>query len=127
MPAKYQTVQKGNPADPDAPKKYYAQVIQRGVCDLHKLAKEASERSSLTKGDMLSAFENLAELAMRHLAEGETVELGSLGTLVLSVSSDGAATANEVTSNSIKSRRLNFRLKKETRDQLNQIVFEKVK
>ena len=64
---------------------------------------------------------------MRHLAEGETVELSNLGTLVLSVSSDGAATANEVTSNSIKSRRLNFRLKKETRDQLNQIVFEKVK
>ena len=49
MPAKYQTVQKGNPADPDAPKKYYGGVIQRGVCDLQNWPKRHRNAAPLPK------------------------------------------------------------------------------
>ncbi len=127
MPAKYQTVEKGNPGDPTAPKKHYARVVNRGVCNLDKLAKEAADRSALSRGDILSAFENMTELIAQHIAEGEIVQVGKLGSFYLGVKSEGAASAGEVTANNIKSRRLNFRSARELRQQLDQIVFEKAK
>ncbi|MDR1336050.1 MAG: DNA-binding protein, partial [Tannerella sp.] len=48
---KYKVVEKGNPSDPTAPKKQYANAVNAGRLTIKDFAKEIAGRSSLTRGD----------------------------------------------------------------------------
>jgi predicted histone-like DNA-binding protein len=102
MPAKYKVIEKVNPRDPQGPRKFYPSLQSDGRSNQRKLALEAADRSTLSDADMDASMTNLLALIPKHLAEGRVVELGEFGTFRLTIKTEGAETAEEVTSRNIK-------------------------
>jgi predicted histone-like DNA-binding protein len=125
MAIKYRLVQKVNPLKPTDPKKFYANVVSGGEVPLRQLAKEAAEISTVSVGDITAAVETILQMMTRHVERGDIVRLGELGSLSVSISSEGVPTAEEFTAANVKSASLNFRPSKEMNKTLNNLIFEK--
>jgi predicted histone-like DNA-binding protein len=80
MPIIFNVVQRGNPAKPDAPKKYYPSIQSNGRMSLRELAELAADRSTLSTADIMAAVESFLYIIPEALAEGKVVELGDLVT-----------------------------------------------
>jgi predicted histone-like DNA-binding protein len=102
MPAKYKVIEKVNPRDLEAPRKFYPSLKSDGRSNQRKLALEASDRSTLSDADMDAAMTNLLALIPKHLADGKVVDLGEFGTFRLTIKTEGVDTAEAVTTRSIK-------------------------
>ncbi len=102
MPAEYSIVVKVNPQDPLGPRKYYPSYKSDGRVKRRALALEASDRSTLSDADMDAAMTNLLALIPKHLAEGRIVDLGEFGTFRLTIKTEGAGTAEEISVRNIK-------------------------
>ncbi len=69
MAVKYVLTKRGNPSDPDAPKKVYAQAKSDGEVTLKKLGKELAEGSTtVSDTDALAVLNELIKLLNRHCA-----------------------------------------------------------
>ena len=88
--------------------KYYAQPITAGKITTEDLAKEIAGRCSLTYGDMLNVFRNLAEVIPKYLSAGFHINIRDLGILFLSLSSRGTETKDKFTAYNI--RRVGFHI-----------------
>ncbi len=124
---KYKLIQKKNPAKPEAPMKWYASAINQGTVNINQLSKEIAGRSSLTKGDVLNVIENLLEEIPKHLINGNSVKLGNLCTLRLSIKGKGSDTEEDYTTANIIKTRVVFTPSKEMQQEIEGIKFEKVK
>ncbi|MDR0682697.1 MAG: HU family DNA-binding protein [Dysgonamonadaceae bacterium] len=97
MAVNYIVVSKGNPADPNAPKKFYAQAKSSGELTLRKLSREIAEGSTtVSDTDVLAVLNDLTKVLKRHLSNGEIVRFGDFGTFQIAISSGGAETEEEV-------------------------------
>ena len=96
MTVKFNIVERGNPTDREAPKKFYPSIQASGRITTRELAESASQMSTLTTTDMMAALESLLTIIPEELAKGNIVELGDFGTFWLRATSDGAATADDV-------------------------------
>src|SRR5512146_74324 len=96
MAVKFNIIERGNPANPEAPKKFYPSLQSSGRVTTRELAERASQMSTLTTADMMAAIESFLTSVPGELAKGNIVELGDFGTFWLRASSEGAATAEEV-------------------------------
>jgi predicted histone-like DNA-binding protein len=96
MTIKFNVVERGNPAKPAAPKKFYPSIQSSGRITLRQLAEEASLRSTLSTTDMMAAIESFLTIIPRELANGNIVELGDFGNFWLRSTSEGAERAEEV-------------------------------
>ena len=88
--------------------KYYAQPLKAGKITTEDLAKEIAGRCSLTYGDMLNVFRNLAEVIPKYLSAGFHINIKDLGILFLSLSSRGTETKDKFTADNI--RRVGFHI-----------------
>jgi len=70
MAIQYVVVTKGNPANPTAPKKFYAQARSSGEVALRQIAKEISDMSTVSTIDTMAVLEALLQLIPKHLADG---------------------------------------------------------
>ena len=109
MTVKYTIVARGNPQDPDAPKKYYPVAKSTGETTLSKLAERAAEMSTLSSVDLAAALEALLTVIPRELAAGNIVRLGDFGSFSLRVRSEGSETEDQVSSRNITKRIIVFR------------------
>ena len=87
---KYKLIERANPLDKDAPKKLYAAPVYNGRIDKKQIADDLVLISSLSRGDISSVIENLLDSIPKYLLRGYSVQLGDLGTLRISFSSEGA-------------------------------------
>ena len=87
---KFNVIPRKSPRDKSV--KYYAQPITAGKITTEDLAKEIAGRCSLTYGDMLNVFRNLAEVIPKYLSAGFHINIRDLGILFLSLSSRGTET-----------------------------------
>jgi len=111
-------VERSNPQNREE-KKFYAAVATRGEIDLDGLADLASKFSSLSRGDIYSVLLNLLDAIPSELLDGKVVKLGKLGSLYLNLTSEGVATAEEVTGDTVKDVHIVFRPSKEFKDELD--------
>ena len=125
MALKYRLVQKGNPAKPDDPKKFYANSVTRGDISLRELAKEIAEISTVSVVDTSAVIESLLQIIPRHVIDGEIVRLGDFGSFSVRLSSEGAESESSFSSNLIKGVKLSFRPGKELKKALDDAEFEK--
>ena len=125
MAVKFGVTTKKDPRNPGAEPKYYAIVKSSGRDDLDAVAQKTAEISTASPGDTALVLENFISVLPKELAEGKIVELGGFGTFRLSVSSDGAATADDVTARSINDVRVIFSPGKRFQQILDAIVFQK--
>ena len=91
-----------NPRDPSAPKKTYAQVVSSGKVKIKEMSRDIADISSLSSGDIANVLENFILQIPKYLSDGKIVELGDLGTLRISVSSEVTETEKAFSSAKIK-------------------------
>ena len=124
---KYKLVEKINPRDPEAPKKWYAIPVHAGKFTIKDVAKEIAGRSSLTRGDIENTLSNFTEELPILLKLGLSIQLGNLGTLRLTLSSAGADSPGEFTVAMIKGVRVVFTPSAEFKKALEDISFDLMK
>ena len=123
---KYKLVQKGNPSDLSAPKKYYANHVSSGRKTLRDISRDIEDRSSLSRGDISNVLENLVDQVPKYLLDGQTVSLGDLGSLRLSISSEGAEKAKDFNAMMVRNVRIVFTPGKLLKQEVAKARFEKL-
>jgi predicted histone-like DNA-binding protein len=125
MTVKFNVVERGNPADREAPKKFYPSITSSGRVSTRELAERAAQMSTLTTTDMVAAIESLLTIIPAELAKGNIVELGDFGSFWLRATADGTETADDVRASHITNVMPRFNPGKEFKRTLDTIVFNK--
>jgi predicted histone-like DNA-binding protein len=125
MTVKYNIVERANPADREAPKKFYVSIQSSGRITTRELAERAAQMSTLTTVDMMAAIESFLAIVPAELAKGNIVELGDFGSFWLRTTSEGAETAEEVRADQIGTVLPRFNPGKEFKRVLDAIKFNK--
>jgi predicted histone-like DNA-binding protein len=79
MPVKFNIVERGNPGNLQAPKKFYPSIQSSGRVTTREVAEMAAQRSTLSTMDMMAAIESFMAIVPEQLAKGNIVELGEFG------------------------------------------------
>jgi len=123
---KYRLVQKANPQEPGTNRKWYASPVKEGTINNYQLSKSIAAKSSLTRGAVMNVIENMVDEIPQFLIEGYSVNLNNLGTLRLSLSSEGADSPDEFTPDHIKNIRVVFTPAPEFKKTLQKMTFQKI-
>ena len=122
----YSVVPRKNPHNKGEAPKFYAQAQARGEANLRSMAEEIEKMCTLTYADIAAVLIALETTICKCLANGEIVRLGELGSMRLSLSSNGAAVANEFLPSLIKRSRILFRPGSTLNLMMKSLSFEKV-
>jgi len=125
MTVKYNVVQRGNPSNAEAPKKFYPSIESSGRKTLRQMAERISQISTISTADTMAVLEALLTTIPDELAAGNIVELGDFGNFWLRSDSEGADTAEAVRASQINSVLPRFNPGKEFKKVLDAIEFEK--
>ena len=126
MPVKYIVVPYRIPSKPDDPVTYYPRIKYSGEIDIRGLAAEISGISTVSTIDTMAVIEGLLQRIPVHIANGEIIRLGELGSLYLTVKARGSEDKNAITASShILNNRLRFRASKILRKILADIKYVK--
>lgn len=120
------SLQRVNPRNVEAPKKYYVQAVSAGKTDLDRLAYLISNQSTVRKPDCYAVLEALLHNMMDELREGRIIELGNIGNFQIGVSSEAAETEDDVSSNLVKKAKVSFRPARALREMLKTVNYKKV-
>lgn len=125
MSVKFNVVQRGNPSNLQAPKKFYPSIESSGRRTLRQMAERIAQISTVSSADTMAVLEALLTTIPQELADGNIVELGDFGNFWLKSNSDGANTAEEVRASQITSLLPRFNPGKEFKKVLDTIELEK--
>lgn len=109
MPIEYSLVERGNPADASAPKKFYAAARSTGDTTVRGLAKRISDMSTVSPVDVMAVLEALFQVVPGELQEGRIVRCGDFGSFFTTLQSSGAATEAEFNATLVSNVKVNFR------------------
>ena len=124
---KYKLVERRNPVDPSAPKKFYATPIITGKINIEQVADDLVLVSSISIGDILSVLRNLIAILPKYLLSGYSVQLGDLGTFKISFSSEGVEDPKAFVIARIRNKRILFLPGPAFRKILRDLTFEREK
>lgn len=125
MTVKFNVVERGNPSNREAPKKFYASVASSGRKTLRQIAGRISQISTVSSTDTMAVLEALLNVIPEELAAGNVVELGDFGNFWLKANSDGSETAEQVRAGNITNLMPRFNAGKEFKKVLATVDFEK--
>jgi len=125
MTVKFNVVERGNPANAEAPKKFYPSIQSSGRMTLRELAKEISTISTVSSTDTMAVLEALLTIIPKELSKGNIVELGDFGNFWLKANAEGADTSEAVRATQINTLLPRFIPGKEFKKVLDVIEFEK--
>lgn len=123
MAVKFKVVQKVNPVKKEEPAKYYAQAEVSGDVTLDTLSRRVAKASMATRGDVLGVITSLVEEIIESLEEGNSVKLGDLGRMRVSLSSSGMEKADEVSAHNIRRGKIIFTPSVMLKDRVNRLSF----
>lgn len=126
MSLNFKAQQKINPRDLTAPKKFYATAQNNGIVDFEELTEFISDQSTLSEADIYAVLKAVEKTVIREMRKGRSIRLGDIGTINMSVKSEGKETAEEVLPSSIIRARTIFRPGKRIRLMLRNLEFTKV-
>jgi predicted histone-like DNA-binding protein len=128
MAVNYVVVSKGNPADPNAPKKFYAQAKSSGELTLRKLSKEIAEGSTtVSDTDVLAVLNDLTKILKCHPDNDEIVRFGDFGLFQMVITSKGVETTDKFSASLIKGDKVTFRPGIDLKEMLATLKYEKAK
>lgn len=105
---KYRLVQRANPRDLSQPKKFYASPVLSGRKTAAHLSEDVASSSSLTRGDVHNTLMGISDQAPRYLLDGHSVQLGELGHLRITFSSDGVDREEDFDTSMIRDIKVTF-------------------
>lgn len=126
MPIKYKVIQRVQPGvSGGGDKKFYATNNISGEKTLADLTTEIERISTVSGADIRAVLYGLFDVMKTALANGEAIRLGEIGSLRVSISSEGKATEKEVTAASIKGAKVVFTPSKEIKKVLETLDYQK--
>lgn len=117
------TVKKKNPIKPDDPQKYYMQATVTGEVTFETIARRIAKNTMAGRGDVLGVLASLVDEIMESLEEGNTVRMGDLGCMRVSVSSKGVETPEQANASNVKKARIVFVPGKIMKDRISRMSF----
>ena len=107
-------------------KKYYANPVHDRELSLEGVTKIIERACTLTGADIRAVLYALVEEAVNGLSEGKIVRLGDLGSLRVTIHSEGKDTPEEVCATTVKKAGVIFTPGKKLKEMLRIARFEKV-
>ena len=126
MAINYVLMQRVNPKDVTAPRKFYAVAKSTGEESTRQLATEISKRNGISVADVFATIEALIDLVPERLEQGKIVRLGEFGSFSTSISSEGVEKQEDFTAANIKSNSVNFRPGKLIQKVLDTVGYTKI-
>ena len=123
---RYKIIKQRNALDKDKSEMFYPRLTGRQHYELNDVAKMISERSSLTKGDIVATLVSLEEIIPKLLISGHTVKLGELGTFSLHAKTSTSPDESQVTWRSFNDLITRFRAGKALKILLSDVSFRKM-
>ena len=103
------TVQRPNPRDLTAVRKFYVSTQSAGEITLEDMSELISEKCTLTETDVLAVLSALTKEMSTHLMQGKIIRFGSFGSFQLSLNSSGVETVEEASRLQVKAAYVRFR------------------
>lgn len=125
MSVKFNVVERGNPSNQEAPKKFYPSILSSGRVTTRELAEIAARESTISPADMMGAIEIILSVIPRELAKGNIVELGDFGNFWLKTTSEGVENEEDARASQILTVLPRFIPGKLFKNVLNSIEFVK--
>ncbi|MGR5591974.1 HU family DNA-binding protein [Bacteroides thetaiotaomicron] len=116
-------VQRANPNDQEAPKKWYVTQVTTAQVDETQVAMDLADETTLNPSEAMMAIRQLRKILLRRLLGGESVKLGNWGSFSVTLSSTGADTRNAVTARNIRAVNLNFQPDEAFKNDLQKATF----
>ena len=107
------------------PKKYYAQAVSTGEATLKTIKTDISARSTVNPADVVAVIDTFVQIMIQELGQGKIVRFGDFGSFQLTLSSEGADTAEKFHSNMIRDTRIAFRPGIDLRNMIATLKYEK--
>jgi predicted histone-like DNA-binding protein len=126
MAVNYVLMQRVNPKDVTAPRKFYAVAKSSGEETVRQLATEISKRTNLSSAEVYAAIEAFIDLIPERISDGKIVRLGDFGSFSLSISSEGTEKVEDFNASLIKDNSLNFHPGKIVQKVLDTLEYKKV-
>lgn len=101
-------VQRTNPQDTEAPKKWYPVQYTTKMVDENEVAMLMADETTLNPMEAAMAIRQLRKVVQRLLLDGKSVKLGDWGTFNVTLNTEGAATKAELTARNVKRVNINF-------------------
>ena len=95
--------------------------------NFRQLAKEIAEITTISVPDAVAVLESLVMIIPRHIENGEIVRLGELGSLRITINSEGSESEEEVNASKIKKANYRFSPGSELQQTLKTLKYSKVK
>jgi len=106
-------------------KKWYASPVHDKEVSLEGLTKAIERTSTVNGADIRAVLYAMVENAVDGLSEGRIIRLGDLGSLRITLSSEGKTTAEEVTAAAVKKAGVIFTPGKKLQEMLKTAKFTK--
>jgi predicted histone-like DNA-binding protein len=106
---KLKSIQRPNPKDATAARKFYVSTQSAGTVTLEEMADEISDRCTLTETDLVAALNALQREMIKNLLGGKIVRFGTFGSFQLALSSTGVDTVASASQSQVRSARVRFR------------------
>ena len=127
MAIKFKAIEKAQPGVAGGgQKKFYASAQSNGDLTLAGLTRLIEKSSTVSGADIRAVLYAMVEAMEGALENGQIVRMGDLGSLRVSLSSNGEATADAVKASSVNNARVIFTPGKGIRKMLSDLSFEKV-
>jgi len=126
MSIKFNVVERANPRDLQAPKKFYPSIQSSGRMSLRQLSQRISQMCTVSSPDTMAVLESLLTIIPQELADGNIVELGDFGNFWLRSSSEGAEEMGKVSASQVTSLMPRFNPGKEFKKALSAADFVKI-
>jgi predicted histone-like DNA-binding protein len=120
----FKKVERSNPRDIKAPKKWYASLKSIGLKKEREIAILAAEGTTLDPKEAQLAYSRFGIVVIRALLDGHTVEIENFGTFRLTINSEGTDKKEELTANNIKEVNIRFIPDKGTKETLQKATFK---
>jgi len=108
MPIFYNKMERGNPGDATAPKRWYPVLKSTGMVKEREVTKLLADETTLNPKEAEMAVSQLLKVVTNLLLNGNTVQLGSLGSFRVTAATEASNTKEEVNAAKIKKINLRF-------------------
>ncbi len=125
MTIHYNVVERANPQDREAPKKFYPSIQASGRMSLRQLSKRISQMCTVSSPDTLAVLESMLAVIPEELANGNIVELGDFGSFWLRNTAEGAVEMDKVSASQVTNLLPRSNPGKEFKKALATVDFEK--
>lgn len=116
-------IQRINPNDRDAPRKWYPSVATVRQLDETEVADAIADETTLNPGEALMAVRQLRKVVLHALLSGYSVRLGNWGSFYAVAETTPAETKEALTALNVSRVRIVFRPGKEVKDALLKATF----